>query len=155
MTEPTTIKKKKPIYKRVWFWAAIALVVIIGAASTGGGNTTSSSSGAPGATTGQPSQAAAPSDDPLSDGGWTATDIQARTDQYGTTYTARVTNTEGQTRSGLFTLTVFGDGKRIGNATGAANKVEAGQTATVTFIPTTDAVPGDPKAWAYELQTDY
>ena len=93
--------------------------------------------------------------DPLSDGGFTASDIQVEDGSLGTSITARVTNTDTTSRSGLFTLTIFdADKNRIGETQGSVNELEAGQTATVTFIGTTDELPGDPATYSYQLQTD-
>src|SRR4051794_21159344 len=74
------LKKKKPIFKRVWFWLLVIVAVIVIAAVAGGGGDETPS--APGSQASAPADgwaeapAAAPADDPLSDGGWTASDIQ-------------------------------------------------------------------------------
>ena len=156
------LKKTKPIYKRVWFWllAIVAVIAIVAVAGGGGSDTTASAPGtaetapADGAAGEAPSEA--PADDPLSDGGWTASDIQVERSQFGDSITARVTNTEDSSQTGVFTLTVFGpDGTRIGEAMGSANEVEAGQASTVTFLSSsTEALPGDPATWTYEFQND-
>jgi hypothetical protein len=71
----------------------------------------------------------------------------------GSSVTARITNTESKSRSGLLQITIFdASGARIGQVAGAANDVAAGSTATVTFIGTTDTFPGDPATYTYELQ---
>lgn len=90
----------------------------------------------------------------MSDGGWILSDVQADPSQFGTAFTGRVTNTEDQTRTGLFTLTVFSDGQRIYQTSGSANDVEPHQTATVTFVGATEDLPGDPAGWTYEFQSD-
>jgi hypothetical protein len=155
------LKKSKPIYKRVWFLALLAVVAIaiIASASAGGSDSSGSASGSgtgTGVAVDAPAADAPPADDPLSDGGWTAADIQVERSQFGDSITARVTNTEDSAQTGIFTLTVFGpDGTRIGEAMGSANEVEAGQTSTVTFLSSsTDSLPGDPATWTYELQND-
>jgi hypothetical protein len=154
------LKKKKPIFKKVWFWllVIVAVIIIATVANSGDGETAS----APGTATNAPADgsaapAEAPADDPLSDGGWTASDIQVERTQFGDSITARVTNTEVQAQTGVFTLTIFGpDGARIGETMGSANDVEPGQTATVTFVGTssTDSLPGDPATYTYEFQND-
>ena len=151
------LKKKKPIFKKVWFWllVIVAVIIIATVANSGDGGETASAPGT--ATTAPADGSAAPADDPLSDGGWTASDIQVERTQFGDSITARVTNTETSSRTGIFTLTIFGpDGARIGDVTGSANEVEAGQSSTVTFIGTssTDSLPGDPATYTYEFQND-
>src|SRR4051812_43726040 len=149
------LKKKKPIFKKVWFWLLVIVAVIIIATVAGGGDSETAS--APGSATSAPADgsAEAPADDPLSDGGWTVSDIQVERTQFGDSITARVTNTEDHAQTGVFTLTIFGpDGARIAEAMGSANDVEAGQASTVTFIgsSTTDSLPGDPATYTYEFQ---
>ena len=153
------LKKKKPIFKKVWFWLLVIVAVIIIAKVAGGGDSNSAS--APGAAASAPAEgsakASAPADDPLSDGGWTASDIQVERTQFGDSITARVTNDKDTSRTGVFTLTIFGpDGARIGETMGSANDVEPGQAATVTFVgnTTSDALPGDPATYTYEFQND-
>lgn len=151
--------RRKPIYKRWWFWLAIAIVAIIIAGAISGGGDGSTNTGQTGSTQAtQPSAGTdptTPADDYLTDNDWTASDIQAKTTQFGTSFTATITNKAKQTRTGLFTLTVYGpDGTRITNVSGSASDVEAGQSATVTFIASTDQLPGDPATWTYRLQTD-
>ncbi|WP_142458547.1 hypothetical protein [Geodermatophilus aquaeductus] len=151
------LKKKKPIFKKVWFWLLVIVAIAIIATVAGGGGGESAS--APGTSESAPadgSTAEAPAqDDPLSDGGWTASDIQLERTQFGDSITARVTNNEDSAATGIFTLTVFGpDGARIGEVTGSANEVEPGQAATVTFIGTTENLPGDPATYTYEFQND-
>jgi len=154
------LKKKKPIFKKVWFWllVIVALTIIATVAGRGDSETTASAPGTAATADGSAeAPAEAPADDPLSDGGWTASDIQVERTQFGDSITARVTNTEDNAQTGVFTLTVFGpDGARIGETMGSANDVEAGQTATVTFIgsTTTDSLPGDPATYTYEFQND-
>jgi len=156
------LTKKKPIFKKVWFWLLVIVAVVIIAKVAGGGGSedTASAPGTAGTATADGSAEApaeAPADDPLSDGGWTASDIQVERTQFGDSITARVTNNEDTARTGVFTLTVFGpDGARIGETMGSANEVEAGQAATVTFVgsSTTDALPGDPATYTYEFQND-
>src|SRR5438067_446933 len=63
------LKKKKPIYKRVWFWLLVILVVIIIAAVSGGGGGASSTSTSGSATTGS-----------ASNGGAAAAPAKAKTD---------------------------------------------------------------------------
>ena len=95
--------------------------------------------------------------DPLSDGGWTASDVQVEVTQFGTSITGRITNTDAASRSGIFTLTIFdAAGARIGETQGSVSDVEAGGTATVTFIgmTSTEQLPGDPATYTYELQND-
>lgn len=159
---------RKPIYKRWWFIVgAVLLGTFVAAAIAAGQADPTSSPTAPAEaqiqtapapiTPEQPTPpAAAPADDdPLSDGGWAASDIQIEQDQFGTGITAQVTNTEGITRTGVFTLTVFSDGQRIYQANGAANAVEAGQTATVTFIGSTESIGDDPSRFTYQFQSDF
>jgi hypothetical protein len=151
------LKKKKPIFKKVWFWllVIVAVIIIATVANSGDGGETASAPGT--ATTAPADGSAAAADDPLSDGGWTVSDIQVERTQFGDSITARVTNTENSSRTGIFTLTIFGpDGARIGDVTGSANGVEAGQASTVTFIGTssTDSLPGDPATYTYEFQND-
>jgi hypothetical protein len=94
-------------------------------------------------------------DDPLSDGDWTLSDVQIERTEFGDGITARVTNNADESRTGIFTLTIFGaDGSRIGESSGSVNDVEAGGTATVTFIGTTEALPGDPATYTYAFQDD-
>lgn len=50
---------------------------------------------------------------------------------------------------------MFSNGQRIGDFQGAANDVEAGTTSTVTFIGTTDQLPGDPATYTYEFQSEF
>jgi hypothetical protein len=156
------LKKKKPIFKKVWFWLLVIVAVVIIATVTGGGDDETTAS-APGTAESAPADgsaeapAAAPADDPLSDGGWTASDIQVERTQFGDSITARVTNDKDTSRTGVFTLTIFGpDGARIGETMGSANDVEPGQAATVTFVgnTTSDALPGDPATYTYEFQND-
>lgn len=169
---------RKPIYKRAWFWVAVvAALLIIGiAAGQGGDNdgetsattatgrtgqpaestTASKSSEAPATTAPEPEPVEpSPAEDPLTDNGWTASDIQVEQSEFGTSITARIKNNEATTRTGIWTLTVFSGGQRIHNATGSASDVEPGQTATVTFIGTTEQLPGDPATYTYELQSDF
>jgi hypothetical protein len=152
------LKKKKPIFKKVWFWLLVIVAVIIIAKVAGGGDSkTASAPGSADSQSAESTAAEAPADDPLSDGGWTASDIQVERTQFGDSITARVTNNKDTSRTGVFTLTIFGpDGTRIGKTMGSANEVEPGQASTVTFIgsSTTDALPGDPATWTYEFQND-
>jgi hypothetical protein len=155
------LKKKKPIFKRVWFWllVIVAVTAVYAVAGSGGSETASAPGTAASAPAGGSAEtpAEAPADDPLSDGGWTASDIQVERSQFGDSITARVTNNEDSSRTGVFTLTIFGpDGARIGETMGSANEVEAGQASTVTFIGTssTDSLPGDPATYTYEFQND-
>lgn len=156
------LKKKKPFFKKVWFWLLVIVAIAIIAAVAGGGGSetasapgTSESAPADGSTAEAPAAEAPAEDDPLSDGGWTASDIQLERTQFGDSITARVTNNEDSAATGIFTLTVFGpDGARIGEVTGSANDVEPGQAATVTFVGTTENLPGDPATYTYEFQND-
>lgn len=65
--EPQAPKKKKPIYKRVWFWLAVIVVVIIIAAASGGGGSDGTVSGSPAQPSvsdgGDPASAPAPAED--------------------------------------------------------------------------------------------
>jgi hypothetical protein len=152
-----TTSARKPLYKRGWFWLIVAVIVIAAIASSQG-----SDDGATGATpsTGGP-QSSAPAaeqpaaDDPLSDDGWTVSDIQIETTAIGPSISGRVTNNEDETRTGVWTLTVFSNGQRVYDAMGSASDVEAGSTATVTFVGTSqDEIAGDPATFTYELQSD-
>jgi hypothetical protein len=169
---PPAPPKKKPIWKRWWFWllAIIGLFIVIGALSGGGDDPSSApdpqptmeqQQPAPAPSEGQPTpedeEAPPPAPtDPLSDGGWTASDIRAEGSQFGTSITARIVNEEDSTRSAVFTLSIFGpDGEFIGDTSGAVNDVEPGSAATVTFVGITEDLPGDPSEWTYELQNDF
>jgi hypothetical protein len=157
-TDQPTAAPRKPFYRRAWFWLlVIAAIVIIAVAS----NSKGGDSAAPGAQTsapaptGTPVTPSAPADDPLSDGDWTASDIRVDAQSFGTTITARVTNGQSGTRSGLFTLTVFSNGAVVATGHGAANDVEGGSTASVQFLATEDLSSVDPATLTYELQTDF
>jgi hypothetical protein len=153
-------RKKKAILRRplVWVILGILFLIIVIAIGMAGGEkptptaATSSSSSAvlapePGAPTVDP--------DPLSDGDWTASDIQVNQSQFGDSITALVTNSANTTRSGLFTLIVYDQlGVRIGTATGAASDVEPGTASIVTFVSAERAIGGDPSTWTYILQSD-
>jgi hypothetical protein len=157
---------KKPIYKRVWFWLLVGIAVIIIAANSGGdedGGTTAADPSQPaaeqpadsgGSTAESPAPAPepAPQDDPMEDDGWVLGEVQVETGLINS-LTARITNNENSTRSAFFTITVLGpDGSLVGNATGAANDVEPGVTATVTLLSSED-LEGDPATFTYELQS--
>jgi hypothetical protein len=135
---------------------AIVLSIAISAAFAGAVDDAIDAASTPSAVTPGPADDSAPADnDPLSDGGFSASDIQVENGGFGTAITARVTNNENTSRSALFTLTIFDANKnRIGETQGSVNDLEAGQAATVTFIGTTDQLPGDPGTYTYELQTD-
>lgn len=163
---------KKPIFKKWWFWVGIiVLIVIIASAAGGGGDSNESSPAAttapqaqqsdPASTGGAetsaaepaPTTEAAPADDPLADGDWAASDIQIENSQFGTSMTARVTNTGSDSLSGLFTITVFDQGgARIANFQGSASDVEPGSASTVTFIGTTETLEGDASTYSYEFE---
>jgi hypothetical protein len=154
-----TAAPRKPFYRRAWFWLlVIAAIVIIAVASGRGGDKavqTAPSTGAPAPQAGSSAPAAQPADDPLSDGDWTASDIRVDAQSFGTTITARVTNGQSGTRSGVFTLTVFSNGAVVATGHGAANDVEGGSTASVQFLATEDLSSVDPATLTYELQTDF
>jgi hypothetical protein len=134
---------------------AIILSIVISGAFASSVSDAINDAAAQAADSSAPSADGSTDSDPLSDGGFTASDIQVEDSSFGTSITARVTNTDTSSRSGLFTLTIFdADKNRIGQATGSVNELEAGQTATVTFVGTTDQLPGDPGTYSYELQTD-
>lgn len=90
----------------------------------------------------------------LSDKDWKASDIQVENSQFGTSVTAEITNAAKSSRSGIFTITIYMGDKRIYNAQGAAQEVSAGQTVTVTFIGTTDKLPGVASDYTYKFQCD-
>lgn len=146
---------KKPLLKRPVFWIAAIVVVFLLIAISQCGHDDAPVSASP--STGGPasgSSSAPAADDPLSDGGWGVSDIQIADSQFGTSVTARVTNGRDATRTGLFTLTVFSNGQRIGDFSGSASDVEAGQTSTVTFVGSTEHLDGDPTTFTYEFQND-
>ena len=157
------LKKKKPIFKKVWFSAAghrgldhhrdgrraLATAKPPPIRHPAPPRLADGSAEAP---------AEAPADDPLSDGGWTASDIQVERTQFGDSITARVTNTEDNAQTGVSTLTVFGPmAHASGEYEGSANDVEAGQSATRR--PSSTAQPptarrATPPPYTYEFQND-
>lgn len=158
--------QKKSFFKRPIFWILVIIVIVIiaAASSCNGGNSPTSnaapSTGSPQSSSAAPSSSSAspavPStDDPFLDGGWKISDIQVQPGQFGTSISGRVTNQTNATKTGVFTLTIFSNGKRIADVQGSANDVEAGQTATVTFIGTTQNLPGDPATYTYDFQSDF
>jgi hypothetical protein len=172
---PPVAPPKKPFYKKWWFWVAAVIAVVVIAASAGGKKddstdaAASTSSAAAATTTTAPTasvavttQAPPPAttqapDDPLTDGDWTASDIQVDTSNpYVTTLSARLTNNSSGSLSAIFTMTVFGpDGTRLAQAAGSTNDVEGGTAATVTFLASSsDPLPGDPSTYSFELQVD-
>lgn len=166
---PAPVRQKKSFFKRPIFWilviVVIVIIAIIAGNSGGSGNNSANapstgapqSSAAPSSGVGATTSPAAPkaSDDPFSDGGWKISDIQVQPGQFGTSVTGRVTNQTNATKTGVFTLTIFSNGQRIADVQGSANNVEAGQTSTVTFIGTTQNLPGDPSTYTYEFQSDF
>lgn len=145
--------RKTPVYKRVWFWLLVIVTLIVVFAIVGVSGSSSSSAPASG-TASVPGASTPADDDPLSDGGWTLSDVQVDSVQYGyTNLSARVTNTEDSTRSGLFTLTIFNGDERVGQTSSSVADVEAGQAATVQFM-VSEELPGDSTLWSYELQSD-
>ncbi|RBY86865.1 hypothetical protein [Blastococcus sp. TF02A-26] len=158
----TQAPAKKPFYKKWWFWLIVVIVVIIIATQSGGSDdgetgATPSTGGVESSAPEAPAEEAAPApaDDPLSDDGWTASSISVDAQSFGTTITARLTNNEGGTRSGAFTLTVFSNGEVVAAANGFVNDVEGGSTQTVQFIATDDLSGVDPATFTYELQNDF
>lgn len=150
---PAPEQPKKKSHRGLWVLLIVAAIVVVGIiVSSGGDDSTSVAAGIDAA----PTSGASPTaqDDPLEDGGWVASDIQVKREQFGTSITARIQNTEDHSRTGVFTLTVFSGGQRIYEAMGSANDVEAGSTATVTFVGTTDDLDGDVASYTYELQND-
>lgn len=153
---------KKPLWKRWWFWLVLVVVVIAiatqasgGSESGGGGDASSTGAPADGPTAGDSPAAPAPADDPLEDGGWLLSDVQATPSQFGTSITGRITNTQDTEDTGIFTLTVFDPaGARVASTQGSANEVGPGETATVTFIGTEDWSPVAGVQYRYELQND-
>jgi hypothetical protein len=168
MTAPTPAPaKKKSLFKRPLFWVLVivVLVIVIIASSAGGSDKpgpASTSTGAPqssaasaGAVGATSAPAAKPTDDPFADGGWTASDIQVEKSQFGTSVSARVTNTGDVTKTGVFTITIFSNGQRIADVQGSASDVEPGTASTVKFIGTTQTLPGDPSTYTYEFESDF
>lgn len=142
--------------RRRWPWILLAALaaVVIAAVASGGGNDPAAPT--PAGQVEQPADPPAPApveDDPMTDGGWAMSDVQIDNNSIvGASISARIMNLDPVTRSGLFTITVFDEGgARVADATGAANDVEAGQTVTVTFIPTGDELTGT--GYRFELAT--
>lgn len=161
-TPPPTAERPtgKPIYKKLWFWLAVLVVVVIVIAATSGGGDEPTRENAP--TTGQAVEespasepAEEPADDLLADDDWKVSDIQLSDSPIGTSITARVTNNADETRTGVFTLTIFENGQMVTSTQGSASDVEAGSTATVTFIGTTDDSISADGNYTYEFQSDF
>lgn len=78
-----------------------------------------------------------------SDGGWVVESYQLKNDGLGDFGgTARITNTKGETRTGIFTITAFKAGKQVASLQGSASDVESGKTVTVQLISTDKYVAG-------------
>lgn len=145
------------VHRQWWFWllvwaAMIAMVLVT--AGCGTENSVEDGAAATGPSASPPQSAPPrPGENQLADGGWQASDIRVEQTQFGLSITARVTNTQSSTRTGLFTLTLFKDGATVATASGAANDVEPGQTATVTFV-SSDNLTGGTEGLTYQFQSD-
>lgn len=79
----------------------------------------------------------------LADGSFTSTKPRLKNDGLGDFGgTARVTNTSGSEVTGSFTYTLYKNGKELGTASGVANEVGAGKTATVQLVSQDKYVAG-------------
>jgi len=164
---------KQPLYNKWWFIALVAVVVlgIVAAAVIDSmseddaartpTNSTAVSSAPPSSSVSEPTPtpSSAPTADPtppaggvLTDGGWTLESVQLSDNGLGNFGgTMRVVNSEGETRNGVFTLTLFLDGEVVGTAGGAVAQVEAGSTATVQLVSLDPYVEGD---LTYDFQSE-
>lgn len=152
-----TTPRRPPITHRWWFWLALALIAVFAFGSVATANRTPTTE-PPAATTTVPGPESNP--DPLTDEGWTASDIRVIQGEYGTEITATVTNEQTYDRSGVFTLTFVSDGRTLGTATGAANNVQPGQAATVRFLTTdqiqvSDTFPAEANGTGVRFQADF
>lgn len=166
-TAPQQQQPQSPAKRRRWLLPAlggVAAVVVAGAA-LGGGTDDPAAPASPQPVAEQPAgdspapapapepEPAAPAD-PLTDNGWTASQIAVTTEYGYTSVEARLTNGGDSVQTAMFTLTAFDPaGAMVGSVTGSASDVEAGSTATVRFVAA-DELPGDPATWTWELQVD-
>lgn len=159
MSQPTQPAAPPPPARkrRKWPWilAGLAvLLVIIVAISSGGGSSSGQYSSTPSMTAPQPTPSPVAAN-PLSDKGWTVSDIQVTRSSSIPDVSARLTNSTGASATGSFTLTIWGaDGTRLAAVDGYADNVGAGQTVTTTFIGSQDKLTGDPATYHYQLQTN-
>jgi hypothetical protein len=130
----------------VTFVAALTACAPTDGTTTSGGDKAAenSRSTAPGA---KSSKTAAPTKPAKSgkpsDGGWVVESYQFKNDGLGDFGgTARLTNTKGETRNGIFTITVFKAGKQVASLQGSASDVESGKTVTVQLISSDKYVAG-------------
>lgn len=149
---------KKIIIAVALFIGFIILVASCSAiASSGNDSASTTSNGDPAAKSSESNkstESAKPkTDGKLADGGWVVESQTLKNDGLGSFGgTARITNTNDGTESGLFTLTVFKAGKQVASLTGSSSDVEAGKTVTVTFISSDKYVSGP---YTYDFQNDF
>lgn len=152
MTETETRPPQRKSRRRWWVaLAVLVLVIVVAVSCNAGGGTTVTTPGADAPAAAPPK--VVPVDDPLEDKDWHASDIRTDVTQFGMAVTARVTNGDANTRSGLFTLTMLRDGRTVTTVSGAANDVAPGGTVTVTFVGTT-APEGGVEGLEYQFQSD-
>jgi len=126
--------------KRTIALAACALALTACSVSTGDGNTPAT---VPAGSSAASSAAAS--------GDWKFAQVKVKGTDGLYTGTMRATNTTGEKRSALFTVTAFDKkGGTLGTLTGAANDVAANATVTVTLV-SGDDLKGAVK---YEVQAD-